>query len=171
MVQCIELLSGGCLMLFLWSLCHAICKGNGYACTAHLCNTPDFIEGGCKMCSPSTPSPSAQLALRSDISKVYCAGGKFKLLPEYLTERDIWWLIIFKEEEQWITVTLSFFVIARIFLNRCKKVTKLSKFRKIFLLKFDFSLIKETKSKFEKKTQCYVVKQLFLFEMSPKLTM
>ena len=36
---------------------------------------------------------SADLSLPSlsDISKVDCAGGKFKLLPEYLTERDVWW--------------------------------------------------------------------------------
>ena len=34
---------------------------------------------------------SADLSLPSlsDISKVDCAGGKFKLLPEYLTERDV----------------------------------------------------------------------------------
>ena len=39
---------------------------------------------------------SADLSLPSlsDISKVDCAGGKFKLLPEYLTERDVWWLIL-----------------------------------------------------------------------------
>ena len=30
----------------------------------------------------------------SDISKVDCAGGKFKLLPEYLSEREVWWLIL-----------------------------------------------------------------------------
>ena len=39
---------------------------------------------------------SADLSLPSlsDISKVDCAGGKFKLLPEYLTEKDVWWLIL-----------------------------------------------------------------------------
>ena len=39
---------------------------------------------------------SADLSLPSlsYISKVDCAGGKFKLLLEYLTERDVWWLIL-----------------------------------------------------------------------------
>ena len=39
---------------------------------------------------------SADLSLPSlsDIPKVDCSGGKFKLLPEYLTERDAWWLIL-----------------------------------------------------------------------------
>ena len=54
---------------------------------------------------------SADLSLPSlsDISKVDCAGGKFKLLPEYLTERRM--MAHFKEEEPCIAVTFSFFVI------------------------------------------------------------
>ena len=39
-------------------------------------------------------SADLSLPLLSDISKVDCARGKFKLLPEYLTERDVWWLIL-----------------------------------------------------------------------------
>ena len=78
----------------------------------------------------------------------------------------------FKEEEPCITVTLSFFcnLWQDFFLNLCKKVTKTPKFKKKSFLKFDFSFIKKTKSKIEK-TQCYEVKQLFFFEMSPNTTM
>ena len=39
-------------------------------------------------------SADLSLPLLSDISKVDCAGLKFKLLSEYLTERDVWWLIL-----------------------------------------------------------------------------
>ena len=38
-------------------------------------------------------SPASELALPNDNSKHDCAGGKFKLLPGYLTDRDVWWLI------------------------------------------------------------------------------
>ena len=86
MVQCIDFFFESCLMIFLPSLCHVICKGNGYAWTAHLSNTPDFMGAGCEIC---TPQPAAELALRSDISKVDCGKETFKLLPEYLTERDV----------------------------------------------------------------------------------
>ena len=63
------------LMLLLRSVCHVICKGNGYAWRAHLSNIRDFIEVGCEIC---TPPAWSDLALPSDNSKVDCAGGKFK---------------------------------------------------------------------------------------------
>ena len=52
------------------------------------------MGGGCEIC---TPLAWSELALLSDISKLDRAGGKFKLLPEYLMERDMWcawWLIL-----------------------------------------------------------------------------
>ena len=58
-------------MLFLQGLCHVIWQGNGYAWTAHLNNTPDFIGTGCEICNPLAWS---ELALCSDISD--CTGQK-----------------------------------------------------------------------------------------------
>ena len=66
----------------------------------------------------------------------------------------------FKEEEPCNTGTLSLFVI---YLNR-QNLEKICYFNLT-------SVFLKTESKFEKKTQCYVVKQLFLFEMSPESTM
>ena len=71
--------------------CYVICKVNGYFWALDLSNTPDVMEGGCEI----YPSPAAsELALPSDNSKHDCTGGKFILVPEYLTERDVWWLIL-----------------------------------------------------------------------------
>ena len=53
------------------------------------------MEGGC-LKNVALP-PASELALPSDNSKIDCAGGKFKLLPEYLTERDVWLLILKKK--------------------------------------------------------------------------
>ena len=46
----------------------------------------DLMEGACRKIALS---PASELALLSDISKLDCTGGKFILLPEYLTERDV----------------------------------------------------------------------------------
>ena len=53
-------------------------------------NTQDFMEGECRKIALS---PASELALPNDNSKHDCAGGKFNLLPGYLTDRDVWWLI------------------------------------------------------------------------------
>ena len=66
--------------------CHVICKGNRYFWTLDLSNTPDVMEGGCEIYPPPAAS---ELALPSDNSKRDSTGGKFILVPEYLTERDI----------------------------------------------------------------------------------
>ena len=92
MVQCIDFsFEKPSLMLLLRSVCHVICKGDGYAWTADLSNTPDLMEVRCEIC---TPPPASELALPNDNPKLDCARGKFKLLPEYITERDVWWLIV-----------------------------------------------------------------------------
>ena len=57
---------------------------------AEVSNTQDFMKGGCREIALSAAS---ELALPNDNSKHDCAGGKFKLLPGYLTDRDVWWLI------------------------------------------------------------------------------
>ena len=45
-----------------------------------------MMEGDCEI----YPPPAAtELALLSDNSKRDCTGGKFILVPEYLTERDV----------------------------------------------------------------------------------
>ena len=44
------------------------------------------MERGCQNVALS---PASELAVPSDNSKLDCAGEKFKLLPEYLTERDV----------------------------------------------------------------------------------
>ena len=44
------------------------------------------MERGCEI---FTPPAAFQLALLSNNSKVDCTEEKFKLLPEYLTERDL----------------------------------------------------------------------------------
>ena len=49
-------------------------------------NTPDVMEGGCEIYPPPAAS---ELALPSDNSKHDSTGGKFILVPEYLTERDV----------------------------------------------------------------------------------
>ena len=54
--------------------------------TLDLSNTPDVMEGGCEIYPPPAAS---ELALLSDNSKRDCTGGKFILVPEYLTERDV----------------------------------------------------------------------------------
>ena len=51
MIQCIDFSFVNSLMLFLQSVCHVICKGNGYAWTPDLSNTRDFMGGGCEICT------------------------------------------------------------------------------------------------------------------------
>ena len=57
---------------------------------AEVSNTQDFMEEECRKIALS---PASELALPNDYSKHDCAGGKFKLLPGYLTDRDVLWLI------------------------------------------------------------------------------
>ena len=56
------------------------------------------MEGGCRKIALS---PASELALPNDNSKHDCTGGKFKLLPRYLTDREE----NFKEENPCNTVT------------------------------------------------------------------
>ena len=91
MVQCVDFRFLNTIMLQLWSVCHIICKGNRYFWTLDHSNTPIVMEGGCEI-YPLRQHLS--WLYRSDNSKHDCTGGKFILVPEYLTERDILWLIL-----------------------------------------------------------------------------
>ena len=55
---------------------------------AELSNSRDLTEVGTVVKNVALP-PASELALPNDNPKLDCAGGKFKLLPEYLTERDV----------------------------------------------------------------------------------
>ena len=77
---------------FLWKLsANALptewCKANQYTWTPDLSNTRDFKRR--EIAQYVLLSADLSLPSLSDISKVDCTGGKFKLLPEYLTERDV----------------------------------------------------------------------------------
>ena len=52
-------------------------------------HTRDFMRVGCENVPLPPDAILSLLAILSDVSKVDCAGGKFILLPEYLTERDV----------------------------------------------------------------------------------
>ena len=62
-----------CSVLLLRPICHVICKVNGYAWTPLFSNTRNFMREGAVLCAPS---PSTQLALCSDISKLDCTVQK-----------------------------------------------------------------------------------------------
>ena len=47
----------------------------------------------------------------------------------------------------------------------------MAKIEKIFLLQFDFSFLKKLIRNLKKKTFCYGVELLFLFDLSPNTTM
>ena len=61
-------------------------RADWYGVVAEVSNTQDFIEGECRKIALS---PASELALPNDNSKHDCAGGKFKLLPGYLTDKDV----------------------------------------------------------------------------------
>ena len=61
------------LIIFLPRFWHVICKENGCGIIHHLSITPAFMGVGCVLCSPPQ---SAELPLRSDISKLDCTGLK-----------------------------------------------------------------------------------------------
>ena len=91
MVQCIDFFFVSCLMFFLLSVCHVICKVNGYAWTAHLGNTRDFMGTVCEIC---TPLPAAELALRINISKLDCTEQKVDNLRNHWAYLAVFGLIL-----------------------------------------------------------------------------
>ena len=88
MVKCIAFSYGSCLlMLFLPSSAKQTSIHGHQASVTQETSWREVAQYVLLSSDLSLPSPS-------DISKVDCAGGKFKLLPEYLTGKDVWWLIL-----------------------------------------------------------------------------
>ena len=79
-------------VLFLPTICHVISKRrNGYVCLQHLSNTRNLMEASCeKIALP----PASELALPSDNPKLDRTRLNVTHLREYLTERDVCWLIL-----------------------------------------------------------------------------
>ena len=149
-------------MIFLPRFWHVICKENGCGSRQHFSITPAFTGVGCVLCSPPQ---SAELALRSDISKLDCTGLKIDLFRYRWAYIAVFGLIL-KWKSQAIAYQkyiLTF--IARIFVNLCKIVEKGQNWE------FFFPNLNKKKIEIYKKTFCYGVELLFLFDLSPNTTM
>ena len=103
------------------------------------------------MCTPPPSTQVTQLALRSGSSKLDCTGLKIDPFRNRWACITVLWLILKWKSHAivWQKDILTFF--ARIFVNLCKIIEKLRKLRKKILFQFDFSFLKKTNLKFEKK--------------------